>query len=291
MLLIENCRLREFFAGFEDFVDSGLEPLYRKNGDVMLRQRLKNILSLPKLALSGRTNFGYCYVCGRKSLFLKTGEWLRDQYLCLYCSSIPRQRALLRVLESEYPQWRDLRIHESSPSGPASEMIRRQCPGYLGSQFFPDIPSGSARNGVRCENLEKISFADGEFDLVITQDVFEHVLRPDLAFSEICRTLKPGGAHLFTVPLYLGSKTVIRAIAVKDGVKHIYEPVYHNNPVDEAGSLVVTDWGDDLSEHIAKVSEMVTNIFSFHDISLGIDGEFLEVCLSRKSPISMESSF
>jgi hypothetical protein len=140
------------------------------------------ILTLPRLILTGRTNFGYCHVCGRKTLFLKTGDWLRDQYLCFFCHSIPRQRALLKVLETKYPQWRELRIHESPPCGPASEAIRQQCPGYLGSQYFPDVPSGSCRDGVRCENLEKMSFGDEDFDLVITQDVFEHVLRPSLAF-------------------------------------------------------------------------------------------------------------
>jgi SAM-dependent methyltransferase len=224
-------------------------------------------------------------------MFLKTGDWLRDQYLCLFCHSIPRQRALLRVLETEFPRWRDLRIHESSPCGPASEMIRQQCPGYIGSQYFPDAPAGSCRDGVRCENLEKMSFADGEFDLVITQDVFEHVLEPEHAFAEIRRTLKTGGTHLFTVPLYHGRKTVTRATATPEGVQYIKEPVFHSNPVDNAGSLVVTDWGDDIIEFIAFVSGMETRVFLEKDIHFGIDGEFLEVFLSRKSPISMEGSF
>ncbi len=255
----------------------------------MIRQRVKIFLAIPRLILTGRTNFGYCHVCRRKTIFLKTGDWLRDQYLCPICHSIPRQRALLRVLESEFPQWRDLRMHESSPCGPASEMIRRQCPGYLASQYFPDSPSGSNHDGVRCENLEKMSLNDGEFDLMITQDVFEHVLRPELAFSEISRILKPGGAHLFTVPLYQGRKTVTRAIAMPDGVKYLQEPVFHSNPVDDAGSLVITDWGDDLSDYIATVCGMETEIFSVNDASLGICGEFLEVFLSRKSTTSMES--
>ena len=254
-------------------------------------QQLAILFGIPSLFLTGRTNFGYCHVCRRKTIFLKTGDWLRDQYLCLFCHSIPRQRALMQLLDKEYPQWRELRMHESSPCGPASEMIRRQCQGYVGSQFFPDVPSGSRLDGVRCENLEMMSFADGEFDLVITQDVFEYVMRPDRAFSEICRSLKPGGAHLFTVPLYRGSKTVTRAIVATDGVKFFQEPIYHSNPVDDAGSLVVTDWGDDIMDFIASVSGMETTVFSDKNTRFGIDGEFLEVFISRKATNPLEGSF
>jgi SAM-dependent methyltransferase len=256
----------------------------------MIRRQVEIILALPRLLLTGRTNSGYCHVCRRKTLFLKTGDWLRDQYLCLFCHSIPRQRQLFSVLEKEYPRWSDLRIHESSPCGPASEMIRKRCKGYLGSQYFPDVASGSCRRGVRCENLEKMSFVDREFDLVITQDVFEHVLRPDRAFSEICRTLKPGGAHLFTVPLYQGRKTVTRAVAATEGVKFLQEPVYHSNPVDDAGSLVVTDWGADIIDLIASVSGMESTVFSGRDSRFGIEGEFLEVIVSRKATTPPEGS-
>lgn len=249
----------------------------------MNRRHVEITLALPRLILSGRTNSGYCSVCRRKTLFLKTGDWLRDEYLCLFCHSIPRQRALMGVLERECPQWRSLRIHESSPSGPASSMLRKQCPGYLESQYFPDMPSGSCRDGIRCENLENMSFSDGEFDLVITQDVFEHVMRPELAFSEICRTLKPGGAHIFTVPLYRGNRSVTRAAATPEGVQYIREPVFHSNPVDRSGSLVITDWGDDIMEFINSVCGMETGIYSCKDDHLGIDGEFRDVFISKKA--------
>ena len=43
--------------------------------------------------------------------------------------------------------------------------------------------------------MEKQTFADASFDLVITSDVFEHVLDPSRGFSEIARTLRPSGVH------------------------------------------------------------------------------------------------
>jgi SAM-dependent methyltransferase len=39
------------------------------------------------------------------------------------------------------------------------------------------------------------------FDLYLTQDVFEHLFDPAAAFREIARTLRTGGAHVFTTPL------------------------------------------------------------------------------------------
>src|ERR1700676_809986 len=179
---------------------------------------------------TGRLNSGYCTVCDCDALFSQTGPWLRDQYLCTRCRSIPRHRALLKVLNDHFPGWRELRIHESSPGGPSSDKIKQQCRGYVASQFFPNIPRGQFNGSQRSEDIEALTFGDESFDTVITQDVFEHVLRPAKAFAEIARTLKPGGAHVYTVPYYRGKKTVVRAKPNgTGGVTHLRTPDYHVN--------------------------------------------------------------
>jgi SAM-dependent methyltransferase len=173
-------------------------------------------------------------------------------------------------------------IHESSPSGPASAKIQRNCPGYVASQFYPDVAYGTIKDGCRCENLEKMTYADETFDLVITQDVLEHVFHPEAAFAEIARTLKPGGAHVFTVPLYVGRATLVRAFEEDGAVRHLQPPDYHGNPISAEGSLVVREWGDDLPEVIRTACGLETEIFLVRDRRLGIDGKFLEVFVSRK---------
>jgi SAM-dependent methyltransferase len=175
-----------------------------------------------------------------------------------------------------------MHIYESSPCGASSRKLRKECKNYLPSQYYPDVQPGTFNRGIRCENLEKLTFADCTFDLVITQDVFEHVLHPAPAFREIARTLKPGGAHIFTVPVYQGQKTAIRAEQTANEIKHLLEPIYHGNPVDKNGSLVVTDWGDDILDFILANSGMTTEGFTFHDKSLGLEAEFLDVFVSRK---------
>jgi hypothetical protein len=107
--------------------------------------------------------------------FIAHDDWLRDSYRYEVCESIPRQRALVAVLEEVRPQWRNLTLHESSPT---MQFFAQQCPGYTYSQYFPDVPPGAYREGTLCQDLEALTFPAASFDVFITQDVLEHVFDP-----------------------------------------------------------------------------------------------------------------
>lgn len=47
---------------------------------------------------------------------------------------------------------------------------------------------------------EKMPFKDGEFDSVLSTQVFEHLEYPERAAAEICRVMKSGGHLLLTAP-------------------------------------------------------------------------------------------
>jgi SAM-dependent methyltransferase len=111
-------------------------------------------------------------------------------------SSIPRERALMQVIATRYPNWRDLTIHESSPCNRGTSIkLAQQCRFYTASQYDPQLGFGNTHPnaGYRSENLEKQTFPDGAFDLVVTQDVFEHVFDTPSAFRELHARLGPAG--------------------------------------------------------------------------------------------------
>ena len=115
------------------------------------------------------------------------------------------------VLEDLYPNWQQLDIHESSPAGPVSDVIARDCPKYVATHCFPGIKHGEMHEGFRCEDLEAMTFPDERFDLVITQDVFEHVFDYRRGFREVMRTATVRAAHIsLRRPKYKGLTRKLR---------------------------------------------------------------------------------
>jgi SAM-dependent methyltransferase len=162
--------------------------------------------------------------------------------------------ALLRVIAPDGPvcltaalkDMEKMRIFEAQADG-ALHAALAPLPGYVCSEYFEEIPRGELTpEGIRCENLEHLSFPDESFHLAISQDVLEHVSQPWLAFREIERVLKPGGYHLFTVPIHEGRRTTTRVGCENGRAVHLLPPVYHGDPMREGGSLVYTDFGDDV---------------------------------------------
>lgn len=230
---------------------------------------------------------GTCDICETNVTFTSESEWFRDYLLCSGCKSIPRERALMRTIKQFFPNFADLVIHESSPIGRGvSTRLARECRHYTFSHYFPDTALGETdgRTHARCENLEHLTFPDATFDLLITQDVMEHVFDPEAAFREIGRVLKLGGAHIFTVPLVNKTARTRRRARRETSGKIIYiqEPEYHGNPVDPDGSLVTMDWGYDIASLITSTVGMPTIIIQMDDLDSGIRAEYIDVVVSLK---------
>ena len=127
-------------------------------------------------------------------------------------------------------------------------------------------------------------FADESIDLHITQDVFEHLFHPDKAFLEIARTLKPGGAHLFTVPLVNKNQRSLQHAALRpDGtVDHRMPATYHDDPIGPQSALVTFHWGYDICDYILNATGLATSIFTPDDLSRGLRAEYIDVLMTIK---------
>ena len=189
-------------------------------------------------------------------------------------------------VEKFFPAWKDSIIHESSPStrGP-SLRFKREARKYIPSQYFPGKESGEFYQGFRNENLEHLTFENNSLDLHITQDVFEHVFDPGKAFQEIARTLKPGGAHIFTTPL-VNKRRPTQWCAKKNSNGEIEQLVFpkefHGNPISPDGSLVTVRWGYDITSFIHHCCGLFTDMVVIDSLHYGIRAELIEVLITRK---------
>jgi len=229
---------------------------------------------------------GHCPICEKPVTFVAWGEDYRNQLLCPACLSysVPRERALAAVLKRLYPAWRQMSIHESSPVDRGfSAQMKRQCAEYMATQYFPGAEPGAMHKGFRNENLEAQTFPDARFDLVVTQDVMEHVNDFTAALRDIDRTLRPGGAHIFTTPTYVQAQTLQWATYVEGKIRWMYEPEYHGNPVDEEGAPVTFHYGYDFPDLIFAHTGLATEVVRIHDPGQGIAGPMNEVYVIRKS--------
>jgi SAM-dependent methyltransferase len=232
---------------------------------------------------------GVCPCCEKTVLFRAEHEWFRDSLLCPACGSITRERAVSLVMNEIFPTVGGLSIHESSPAGREfSSRLAREAHAYIGSHYFPHEPLGTLVKGFINQDLENQTFQDESFDIVLTLDVMEHVFHPGKAYSEIYRTLRPGGVYLHTFPILksLTQAFVPRATLNADGsVTHLVpEPAYHGNPIDEKGALVTFDYGYDISRQIAEWAPFDVRIMRFWDHTHGVLGEYTEVVVCKKSP-------
>ena len=150
---------------------------------------------------------GQCNICGWEGEFGRP-EHGREGTICGNCVSTGRLRAVmywfgrLEGRENEpvhaWPAAKQKAILESSPRGPYAMMLAEKYD-YYETEFDPArIAAGDQPR--KFADFQKLHYPDGTFDVVIASDVFEHVRDDAAGYSEIYRTLKPGGTLILTVP-------------------------------------------------------------------------------------------
>lgn len=233
---------------------------------------------------------GYCPICQAPVDFESHDAWLRDHYQCTACHSIPRERALMTILDQVKPNWRALNIHESSPSDyrGLSLKLKTEAGQYIASHYYPQVATGTMHHGYRCEDIENLTFADNSIDIHVTQDVMEHIFDAKRAFREIARTLKPGGIHIFAVPIERKFEPTLLCAerGALGNITHHTKPEYHGNPIDAQGCLVVRKWGYDIMDFIYRASGLTTCNYQIRDTKQGIDAAMIDIFVTAKPAAS-----
>jgi GT2 family glycosyltransferase/SAM-dependent methyltransferase len=228
-----------------------------KAGAELIRRRFSRAAA--RRALSEVFRTVRCGVCGSDRVIEPpVGVNFREAIVCRNCFALGRTEALARAVLVRYARdgesslselarlRSDLCMYEIGSVGGIVETLRGH-PGYTSSEYFEGVRSGAAApGGIRGEDAQSVTFPDESFDLVISQDVMEHVQDPSRAFAEIARVLKPGGSHIFTVPLDRSvSRSVMRPKLATGGIENISYPEYHCDPIRPEGAFVFTDFGMD----------------------------------------------
>jgi hypothetical protein len=177
---------------------------------------------------------------------------------CERCGLNSRMRALIDFLKTRSDLSAVRRAYAAEQTTPSFRVLQQLLPSLVGSEYLgPDHKSGETLtywrkfHRVRHEDLTALSAGDAEFDIAITQDVFEHVPDYRRAFAELARVLSAQGTLVFTIPFFAElAETRVRATVGAEGVKHLLPPEIHGNPVSSEGSLCFQNFGWDILDDL-----------------------------------------
>ena len=204
-----------------------------------------------------RVTWHYCGTNGEGSVH---PAWT-ETCACTQCGLNSRMRALFDFIVSRLKANTTTHIYMAEQTTVSFRVMQKLFANVTGSEYLgPDFKPGETvalfkdHTDIRHEDLSQLSFANDAFDLVLTQDVFEHIPDYQKTLSECARVLKASGSLVFTVPFFHDqAATRIRAtIDAQGNIQHIHPPEFHGNPVSNEGSLCFQNFGWDLLEALQK---------------------------------------
>jgi SAM-dependent methyltransferase len=169
---------------------------------------------------------------------------------CLRCLSTPLHRAV-GVIIQRARLGAEASVYELSSRGALCRYLRRTFPRLTVSELFDDVPPGAYRKGVQCQDVQRLTYASGSFDLVTSTEVFEHVPDDAAAFREVRRVLRDHGWLVFTVPIVPSAPTLERAVLRGGAVVHLTTPEYHGDRLRGRGKvLAYRTYGHDVTDRL-----------------------------------------
>ena len=236
-----------------------------------------------------------CQVCGGPSPLVVDHQFsapgsinFRERFACPRCQLNSRQRFVAHLVGTEVARRGGrprVYLHEQITSF-YDWAQRSLAADVVGSEYLgPDVPAGAVIDGIRHEDALALTFADGSFDVIISQEVFEHVPSIEPAIEETVRVLAPGGRLLLSVPFNRGMVDSVQRARIVDGeLEHLMEPAFHGNPLSDEGSLVFYDYGWDLLDRLRAAGLTDVNIVGVWSALYGYFGDGLIYIISATRP-------
>jgi len=164
---------------------------------------------------------------------------------------LSRHRAVLLLLkglirEQRIPPAAQLDLYCPEAITPFAARLRQLVPRLMSSEYLPD-PNDPQRQRFDHQDLCQLSLEAGCVDLVMCNELFEHLYDLPAALAEIARILRPDGYLIATFPFaYNQLDTIVKARhrpgsrpGLASEAELLTDVEYHGDPVHpEQGSLV-----------------------------------------------------
>jgi SAM-dependent methyltransferase len=212
---------------------------------------------------------------------------------------LSRNRAVLWLLEHLYGSLEALKqldLYLVEALGHFPQWLRRE----LGeerltfSEYLTDSHMG-LNSEILHQDLCHLSFASNSFDLLLCNELFEHVKHLDLAIEEIKRVLRPGGRLVATCPLAFGQdQSIVKAVVdPQTGETQLLEEVeLHGDPIrPEHGSLVYRIPGWEVLTQLRDAGFAEARIHHIASWKYGVMGSDLPgvLVIEAQRPLCQES--
>jgi len=224
--------------------------------------------SLVPATSKGFTYNGYCYVCRTFVDFFVDFNYAyevdgvlmpnwRERLECPICHLNNRMRAVVHIFDLVCHPNENSNIYITEQTTPLYKLLKKTFSNTYGSEYLGgSVSYGNLNsNGIRNEDLTKLTFASNQFDYILSFDVFEHIPNYKKALAECYRCIRTGGVLFFSVPFVLTSKkNIVRAHLSQTGeIVHLLPPEYHGDPINSDSCLCFFHFGWEILEDLKTV--------------------------------------
>ena len=218
----------------------------------------------------------YCNCCNAIFIGNPSPYGINESYQCPACGMNSRMRAMYEFIDRNFSDSKKVYIQEAVTSSFKAYEKYFGCANIMASEFLGNDKICGEKydhNGheIMHQDCTKLSFDDNTFDLIISQDVLEHIPDTKQALFELFRVIKPNGAAVIMIPFFRGSSKSRMLAKIKESGQYeylAYPPEIHGNPLGE-GSLAFWHHGWEFLEIMRTCGFSDVKIHCYHNVYKG----------------------